>query len=82
MILVDIYVPSVDQIYNFNLSEDISIAVIVNEIIGMISQKEQTMLNGNQNDMNLYSIRDKRILPRDNTLLDCGIMTGSYLMLV
>lgn len=82
MILVDIYVPSVDQIYNFNLSEEISISAIVNEIIGMISQKEQTALNGNQNDMNLYSVRDKRILPRDNTLLDCSIMTGSYLMLV
>lgn len=82
MILVDIYVPSVDQIYNFNLSEDIGIAAIVNEIIGMISQKEQTTLNGNQDDLNLYSVKDRRILPRDNTLSDCNIMTGSYLMLV
>lgn len=82
MILVDIYVPSVDQTYNFSLSEDIGIEAIVNEIIGMISQKEQTVLVGNQNELNLYSINDKRILPRDNTLLDCNIMTGGALMLV
>lgn len=82
MILVDIYVPSVDQIYNFSLSEDIGISAIINEIIGMISQKEQTDLNGNQDDLNLYSMKDKRILPRGNTLSDCSIMTGSSLMLV
>lgn len=82
MILVDIYVPSVDQIYNFSLSEDIDISSIINEIIGMISQKEQTELNGSQNDLNLYSLKDKRILPRENTLLECSIMTGSSLMLV
>ena len=64
MILVDIYVPSVDQTYNFSLSEDIGIEAIVNEIIGMISQKEQTVLVGNQEELNLYSINDKRILPR------------------
>lgn len=82
MILVDIYVPSVDQIYNFSLSEDIGISAIINEIIGMISQKEQTELYGSQNDLNLYCIKDKRILPRENTLLECNVMTGSSLMLV
>lgn len=82
MILVDIYVPAVDQIYNFNLCEDIVISAIINEIVGMISQKEQTALYGSQEDLNLYSIRDKRILPRDNTLSDCNIMTGGSLMLV
>lgn len=82
MVLVDIYVPSVDQIYNFNLSEDIGISAIINEIIGMISQKEQTSLDGDQDGLNLYSVRDKRILPRGNTLSDCNIKTGSYLMLV
>ena len=82
MILVDIYVPAVDQIYNFNLCEDIVISAIINEIVGMIYQKEQTALYGSQEDLNLYSIRDKRILPRDNTLSDCNIMTGGSLMLV
>lgn len=82
MILVDIYVPSVDQVYNFNLSEDIDISVIINEIVGMISQKEQTGLSGKQEKLNLYSIKDKRILPKGNTLSDCNIMTGGTLMLV
>lgn len=82
MILVDIYVPSVDQIYNFSLSENIGISAIINEVVGMICQKEQTELNGIQGNLNLYSIKDKRILPKDNTLLECNIMTGNSLMLV
>lgn len=82
MILVDIYVPSVDQIYNFNLSEDIGISAIINEIVDMISQKEQTKLYGRQEKLNLYSIKDKRILPKVNTLSDCNIMTGGSLMLI
>lgn len=82
MILVDIYVPSVDQVYNFNLSEDVGISVIINEIVGMISQKEQTGLSGRQEKLNLYSMKDKRILPKSNTLSDCSIMTGGSLMLV
>ncbi len=82
MILVDIYVPAVDQVYNFSLSDDIEVFAIINEIVGMISQKEQTELNGSQDALNLYSVRDRAILPRENTLADCRIMTGSCLMLV
>lgn len=82
MVFVDIFVPAVDQTYNFSLSEDIGIQAIINEIVGMISQKEQTELSGEQDGLNLYCLKDKRVLSKENTLLDCNITTGSSLMLV
>ena len=36
MILVDVYVPSMDRVYNFNLDEDSSIQVIIDEISDLI----------------------------------------------
>lgn len=82
MILVDIYVPAVDQSYNFSLNEDIEVSVIIKEIVDMIAQKEQTHLQGDWRKLNLYSMRDKRILPYGNTLSDCYITSGSLLMMV
>lgn len=82
MVLVDVYIPAVDQNYNFSLNEDVKISAIIKEIVEMIAQKEQTCLKGEQEKLNLYSLHDKRILPKENTLLDCYIMTGSPLMLV
>lgn len=82
MVLVDIFVPSVDSCYNFSLSGDVEISLIINEIVGMIAQKEQTELNGDQDMLNLFSIKDKRVLPKANTLYDCNICNGSSLMLI
>lgn len=82
MVLVDIFVPSVAQTYNFSLNEAVEISAIINEITGMIAQKEQTGLAGRQEDLNLYNVKEQRILPRGNTLSDCNVIPGSYLMLV
>lgn len=82
MVLVDVYVPAVDQNYNFSLNEDVRISAIIKEIVEMIVQKEQTRLQGEQEGLNLYSLKEKRILPRENTLSDCYITGGSLLMLV
>ena len=82
MIIVDIYVPSVDKNYNFSLSEDVEVSTIISEITDMISQKEQSALIGNVDALNLYDLKEKKILGRDYTLFQCNIRTGSSLMLV
>ncbi|MCR4891175.1 MAG: EsaB/YukD family protein [Lachnospiraceae bacterium] len=82
MILVDIFVPAVDNTYNFSLNEDIPIEKIIGEITAMIAQKEQTKLTGDMEKLMLYDLNGKRPLPRENTLNDCYITTGTDLMLV
>ena len=82
MILVDVYVAAVDKEYNFSLNENISVRTIEDEIIEMIEQKEQTTLAGNREQMTLCDRKGARVLPREYTLRECGIMTGSSMLLV
>lgn len=82
MILVDIYVPSVDTTYNFKLNETVDIQTIIEEITEMIEQKENTKLNGAVKDLCLYNRESGRLLPTANSLNACGIRTGSSLMLI
>ena len=82
MILVDVYVPSVDNVYDFQLDEDSPIYLIVEEIGELIGQKEHSNIVGNIENLLLCSYKDKRILPKDSTLALCGIQTGNSLILV
>ena len=82
MILVDIYVPSVDKEYNFSLNETVSVKTIIEEISEMIGQKEQTELKGAIQDLCLCDRGRELPLPGDKSLEDCGIETGASLILV
>ena len=82
MILVDVYVPSVDYVYDFQLDEDAPICVIVEEIGELIGQKEHCKIAGNIEKLILCSYKDKRILEKNLTLASCGIKTGDSLILV
>lgn len=82
MILVDIYVPSVDIDYNFQLNENVTIRVIVEEVAEMIAHKEQTSWCGTPSDLLLCSMESQEILPLSATLQQCGIRNGSKLILV
>ena len=42
MILTDVYVPSVDKIYDFQLNEKVPVSTVIEEITEMISQKEHS----------------------------------------
>lgn len=82
MIYVDISVPGFDRVYDFNLDECAGIGVIMDEIIEMICKKEQCVLTGNMKEMLLVSIEGQCILKRSKTLKECGVHTGSKLILV
>ena len=82
MILVDIYVPSVDIEYNFQLDETICISTIIEEIAEMIAHKEQSTLSGDPSELILCYPETKEILPATATLWQCQIRTGSRLILV
>ncbi|MDD3253294.1 MAG: EsaB/YukD family protein [Lachnospiraceae bacterium] len=82
MILVDIYVPGVNQTYDFSLDENTKISFLLEEVSGMICQKEQCSLTGNVKELLLVSRGKKKILNSDLTLADYGITQGEQLMLV
>ncbi len=82
MILVDIFVPSIDKTYNFGLNENVAIDSVILEITEMIEQKERTKLLGNKNELNIYQINNERILPKQNTLSDCYVTSGTRLILI
>ena len=82
MVLVDIFVPSVDKTYNFSLNENVAIEGVIMEITEMIEQKERTKLQGDKGVLNIYKMNDSMILPKNNTLSDCYVTSGTRLILV
>lgn len=82
MIFVDVYVPSVDQEYDFSLDETVKISSIIEEVVSMVSQKEQCELNGRLEDMLLCNIQQMDILPKEKTLKECNISNGKRLLLI
>lgn len=82
MILVDVYIPSVDDNFDFMLDEDTEIRKIIMEINEMISKKMKSNKIEHVNDFLLYSMEQERILNKEQTLYASGIRDGSRLMLV
>jgi len=82
MILVDIYVPSVDNTYDFQLDEDSYVYAVIEEIGELIGQKEHCQIIGDMENLMLCALKDKQILPKDSTLAECGVRTGNSLILV
>lgn len=82
MITVDLYVPIIYQNYNFQLSESAEIALLIEEISEMISFKEHSPIVGDINKLLLCDKINGRVLEKNRTLSECGITTGSSLILV
>ena len=80
MILVDVYVPSLNRTYDFRLDETVGIDLIIDEISDMISQKEHCRIVGDRGKLFLASRTDKKILPYGSTLASCGVTTGDSLI--
>lgn len=84
MVLVDIYVPAIDQTYDFNLDEHALISSVLEEIGEMIDQMTQ---NGPDRPQDIGRLvicdrRNKTILPENLTLSRCGIENGAGLLVV
>ena len=82
MILVDIFVPSVDKTYDFQLNEEIEIHTVLEEISEMIGQKEHSRITGRVDQLLLRNYRTGSILSTNITLKEAGIVNGDKLLLV
>lgn len=82
MVMVDIYVPALDMEYNFNLEQNVKISTIIEEIGEMIAHKEQSEIDGDMEELLLCDKEKGRVLSVEHTLDECGIQTGSKLILI
>ncbi|NCB91980.1 MAG: glutamyl-tRNA amidotransferase [Clostridia bacterium] len=82
MVLVDIFVPSVNRTYDFNVDETAQVSMVQEELCSMICQKEQCGFFGDMKAFVLCDLQTRHILPKDKSLQECGVYTGKRLMLV
>lgn len=80
MIYVDVYVPIIDKVYDFHLDENATVATIIDEITEMLSRKEQSKIGGNPYEIVLCLEEASLVMPRNKTLLECGVHTGSRII--
>nr|WP_296042325.1 EsaB/YukD family protein [uncultured Blautia sp.] len=82
MILVDIYIPSLDKNYDFQVDEKVSIKSLILEITDMIENETKSEKNREPEKFMLCSMDQKKILEKYYTLKECDIRNGSKLLLV
>lgn len=82
MIMVDVQVPALDTVYDFSVSEEVQISVLIEEISEMICQREKMQMPDELKGLNLCDVKKGQILPNSSTLKECGVVTGSRLILV
>ena len=82
MILIDVYVPVVDRIYDFFLDEEKPVGSIIEEMAEMICQKERLRPDGKTEDLSLWIVDGRRKLQKEWTLNENGIRSGMRLLLV
>lgn len=82
MILVDIYVPSLDKIYDFQVDETIQTEKIIMEIAEMISNDVKAESKLEVGKLMLCSMDKEQILQKNLSLQAYGIRNGSRLLLV
>ena len=82
MILVDVYVPAMDDNYDFMVDENVAVGQIVTEIGGMISKKVKETLLDQDADFQLYSMNTRTLLNSGQSLYMNNVTDGCRLLLV
>ena len=82
MILVEIYVACVDKSYDFRLEKTAIVEDIIEEIITVVSQKEEIDLNINKEELTLSIVSKETIMNGALTLADYNVKQGMKLILV
>lgn len=82
MILIELYVPSLDDKYDFLLDENIKTESIISEITGMLYKKTKTEGQFSDDNFLLCSLDQSKALSKQKTLFENGIKDGSCLILI
>ena len=81
MILVDIQVPMLDRVYDFELDEELKAGDLLEDILMLIIREEECS-QSKRAGMALYAVRQERILNQEKTLQYQGVRDGDRLILI
>jgi uncharacterized ubiquitin-like protein YukD len=81
MILLDVQVPQVDKVYDFELDEEMTAGELTEKITVMIAQQE-LMEYDRANQMFLYAMDHGKILQESLSLKQQGVRGGERLVLL
>lgn len=82
MILVDVYIPSLDETFDFRIDETAKITNVVQEISEMMCKKYKTELNEKAENFFLCSAEQGKVLEGETTLEENDIVNGCRLYMV
>lgn len=81
MILVDIHVPMLDRVYDFELDEEAEVERLIEDILVLIMEQEQLSCKNNK-DMCLYALGCETMLEPEKSLKQQGVCAGEQLILI
>lgn len=82
MLMIEVYSPSVDMSYDFQIEEGIITRTAVETVCEMIARKNGCSKDGIAEKSALYDVRGERELDMQKTLKENSVVNGMYLMLV
>lgn len=82
MVLTDVYVPALDQVYDFWLDESCYVTAAAKEVRSMVWQREQISPLMEEEPPVLFDAATQTMLQPDMTLEECGMKDGHRLILV
>ena len=81
MIYVDVYAPSVDEVYDFEVDENCLVEEMTAGIARVLHKKTASFGEPLTEGFSVFSKRDGCVLPPDRTVCECGIESGCRLIL-
>ena len=82
MIMVDIYMPTIDESFDFMIDENADLDAVILEVTEMIARRTRSELITGEEGFVLYNVDRKAPLSSDKTLYESGVRDGDRLILV
>ncbi|MCI8407873.1 MAG: hypothetical protein HFJ09_01180 [Lachnospiraceae bacterium] len=79
---MEVEMPVFDHVYDFKVEQREKVGKVLFDMITKICQKENCNLEGDEEKVLLWNVEQKKILPRDWTIEECGIQNGTRLLLI
>ncbi len=80
MILVDVQIPMLDRVLDFELNEEMEVEKVI-EDISLLAAKQENLICKNNREMCLYVLGQEKLLERNLSLRQQGVRAGDRLVL-
>ena len=81
MIFVDVYVPAIDEKYDFELDEEEKVDTLVREVVSLIEHKEKLNWKQKKNRF-FYDLERECLLKQEDSVIQQGVKSGDRLILI